>query len=81
MGAASGTRAPVVLVVDDDPAIVGLVGALVEGDGLGFVGAGSGEEALRAVAAGPVGLVLLDVMMPGMDGVLPACGLGVARFW
>ena len=68
MGEGREGRTPVVLVVDDDPAIVGLVGALVEGEGLGFVGAGSGEEALAAVTDGPVDLVVLDVMMPGMDG-------------
>lgn len=54
----SDSRTPVVLMADDDPAIVGLVEALVQAEGLGFVGVTGGEAALAAAEKGPVDLVL-----------------------
>ena len=56
------------LVADDDLAIVGLVKAVLEPEGLEVVGAASGKEAVNLFEQSPFDLVILDVMMPGMDG-------------
>ncbi len=59
-----------VLVVDDDPHICSLMGAVLAEDPVELVGAGSGEEALARVREGPEpDLVVLDWMMPGMGGL------------
>jgi len=57
-----------ILVVDDTPANVKLLEALLLPQGYDVVAAESGEEALRAVADASPDLVLLDIRMPGMDG-------------
>jgi adenylate cyclase len=62
------TAAPVVLVVDDVPKNIRLLEAVLAPHGYAVATAGSGEEALARVAATPVDLVLLDIVMPGIDG-------------
>jgi two-component system KDP operon response regulator KdpE len=57
-----------VLVVDDEPAQLRLVEQILRGNGYGVVSAGSGEEAIRLVYEGKPDLVILDVLMPGIDG-------------
>jgi class 3 adenylate cyclase len=59
---------PRVLVVDDIPANVELVEALLEAQGYDISMAYNGEEALQKVAEDDPDLILLDVMMPGMNG-------------
>jgi adenylate cyclase len=59
---------PVILVVDDVPQNVRLLEAVLEPRGYEVAAATSGEAALERIAAGPVDLVLLDVVMPGIDG-------------
>jgi DNA-binding response OmpR family regulator len=59
---------PRVLVVDDEPAIVRLVRATLQADGYAVVTAGSGEEALPLLDVERLDLVILDLMMPGLDG-------------
>jgi len=60
---------PKVLVVDDDENNrLALMDAL-EGEDFTISQAEDGESALRAVAKEPPDLILLDIMMPGMDGV------------
>lgn len=59
---------PVVLVVDDEPDIRALLKINLEGAGYRVVTAASGDEALAAVRADPPDAMLLDVMMPGLDG-------------
>ena len=56
------------LVVDDEPAMVGALGALLGQAGYRIVAAYDGEEALRRFAEGPIDVVLLDLAMPGIDG-------------
>lgn len=61
---------PRVLVVDDEPDIRTLLRiALERSPGLEVVAVGSAVEAFAALGEGPFDLVLLDVMMPGMDGL------------
>ncbi|MHB8618537.1 MAG: response regulator, partial [Chloroflexota bacterium] len=57
-----------VLVVDDDPAARMLQAALLEGINCDVVLAEDGAEAVRIARSQPLELVLLDLMMPGMNG-------------
>jgi DNA-binding response OmpR family regulator len=59
---------PVILVVDDISQNNELLEAYLTPQGYDVITALSGEEALQKIAANQVDLVLLDVMMPGMDG-------------
>jgi adenylate cyclase len=59
---------PQVLVVDDMPANVRLLEAILEPAGFSVVSASSGPEALERVVANVPDLVLLDVQMAGMNG-------------
>ena len=61
-------RAPRVLVVDDVPENVRLLQAVLVPRGYEVLTANDGVEALEVVAAGEPDLILLDVMMPGLDG-------------
>ncbi len=57
-----------VLVVDDDPNIVGFVEMLLEAEGYSVITARNGKEALEAVSSHRPDVVLLDMVMPVMDG-------------
>jgi len=56
------------LIVDDDPLVRKLLTVLLEDQGYRTLTASSGEEALEIVEQQPPDLILLDIMMPGMDG-------------
>ncbi len=57
-----------ILAVDDNPVNVKLLEAVLAPLGYTLISAGSGEEALAKVAAERPDLVLLDIVMPGIDG-------------
>jgi len=57
-----------ILVVDDTPMNIKLLGDLLASKGYSVATAANGEQALAAIAAEPPDLVLLDVMMPGLSG-------------
>ena len=57
-----------VLMVDDDPVILRLLAVNFRLEGFEVMSATRGEEALALAAASPPDAVLLDIMMPGMDG-------------
>jgi DNA-binding response OmpR family regulator len=57
-----------ILVVDDEPAIVTVIRERLEREGLAVRAVASGEEALAAIEARPADLVVLDIMLPGIDG-------------
>jgi DNA-binding response OmpR family regulator len=59
---------PSVLIVDDDRALRKLLRAYLEQESISVLEAGSGEDALAAIAQAPPNLVLLDVRLPGIDG-------------
>ncbi len=61
--------APKILVVDDQLINVQLLKRKLEREGISVISAYSGQEALDAVAADKPDLILLDVMMPEMDGI------------
>jgi excisionase family DNA binding protein len=58
----------VVLIVDDDPRLREYVRVNLEMEGYSVREAGSAEEGLRVLEESTPDLVLLDVMMPGVDG-------------
>ena len=57
-----------VLIVDDERHNRDLLEVMLAPEGLLLQTAASGEEALAKVAQEPPDLILLDIMMPGMDG-------------
>jgi CheY-like chemotaxis protein len=70
-GPHSGPRPmqPAILIVDDVPANLMALDAALEPLGVATVRAASGEEAVRLTASQEFAAVLMDVRMPGMDGV------------
>jgi excisionase family DNA binding protein len=62
-------RSPLVLVVDDEKRVRGMIGRLLERDGYRITMAESGERAIEAAQRELPDLVLLDLMMPDMSGV------------
>ncbi|MGZ4639974.1 MAG: adenylate/guanylate cyclase domain-containing protein [Actinomycetes bacterium] len=73
MSAETVAEAGVVLVVDDQAPNRRLLEAVLSPRGYRVVAAESGEEALQLLAADPPDVVLLDIVMPGMDGY-EVCG-------
>ncbi|MFP4445433.1 MAG: response regulator [Desulfosudaceae bacterium] len=58
-----------ILVVDDEEDILELVRVSLEREGYRVLCAGSGEEALRRARSEMPDMMVLDIMMPGMDGL------------
>ena len=63
-----GEATALIMVVDDTPASVRLLCGILEAHGYNIVIASSGEEALERIEAAPPDLLLLDYLMPGIDG-------------
>lgn len=61
-----------VLIVDDEPKNRALLEIMLEPEGYSLSTAGSGNEALAVIARELPDLVVLDVMMPGMNGYVVA---------
>jgi len=57
-----------VLVVDDEPINVKIIASCLENEGYEVFRAYDGKEALRITRESKPGLIILDVMMPGLDG-------------
>jgi two-component system nitrogen regulation response regulator NtrX len=58
-----------ILIVDDEESICQTLGGILKDEGHEIVTAASGEEALRIVDEDPPHLVILDIWLPGIDGV------------
>ena len=58
----------IALVVDDEPQMVGVISYALQVAGFDVLTAYNGEEALRWIKKRHIDLVILDVMMPGLDG-------------
>ena len=58
-----------VLVVDDEPAVREVLARILEVEGFEVALAGDGRAAVRAQATARADAVLLDVLMPGLDGL------------
>ena len=65
----SEPRQQLILLVDDDPNLLVVLSEQLRNDGFEVVTARDGAEALRRMRAGWPDLVLLDLMMPGIDGL------------
>lgn len=59
---------PRVLIVDDEPDVVAFIGRLLQSEHVAVSSAYDGVSALDAVESDPPDLVLLDIMMPMMNG-------------
>ena len=60
---------PIIMIVDDDPNIAQLINLYLTKDGFDTVIYGRGDEALEAFRQNPPTLMILDIMLPGMDGL------------
>jgi len=58
-----------VLVADDDQAIRALFRAALEREGFAVLLASNGRRAMQLVRSAPVSVMLLDLNMPGVDGI------------
>lgn len=60
---------PSILIVDDEPSILQSLGGLLADEGFEVIEATNGYEALKIIDAESPDLVLLDIWMPGIDGI------------
>ena len=60
---------PTILIVDDEPSILQSLGGLLSDEGFEVVTASNGYEALKIIDSESPDLVLLDIWMPGLDGI------------
>ena len=60
---------PTILLVDDEESVRTVLAFPLEKDGYAVVQAGDGDEALRLFAEQPIDLVVLDLMLPRLDGL------------
>lgn len=58
-----------ILIVDDDEDIRNMLGIYLENEGYKFIKCASAKEAMEIIGSYRISLVLLDVMMPGIDGI------------
>ena len=58
-----------ILVVDDEALTLRTIGRALQAEGYEVTVAMSGEEAVKAFAQEPTDLALLDVVLPGIDGI------------
>jgi two-component system, OmpR family, alkaline phosphatase synthesis response regulator PhoP len=58
-----------IMVVDDNPDIITIVRTILEGKGFNVLSASSGAECLEALKSQKPDLIVLDIMMPEMDGL------------
>lgn len=58
-----------IMVVDDNPDIITIVRTILEGKGYNVLSAGSGPELLNLLKTQKPDLIILDIMMPEMDGL------------
>ncbi|MCP4367231.1 MAG: sigma-54-dependent Fis family transcriptional regulator [Deltaproteobacteria bacterium] len=60
---------PSVLIVDDEPSILQSLGGLLSDEGFEIITASNGYEALKIIDKESPDLILLDIWMPGIDGI------------
>jgi two-component system nitrogen regulation response regulator NtrX len=60
---------PTILIVDDEPGVRSSLSGVLRDEGYSVEAVSTGEACLDRVTRGPVDLIVLDVWMPGMDGL------------
>jgi two-component system nitrogen regulation response regulator NtrX len=60
---------PSILIVDDEPGVRSALGGVLRDEGYAVEAVASGEACLDRLTRGPVDLIVLDVWLPGMDGL------------
>ena len=60
---------PTIMIVDDEPSILQSLSGLLSDEGFEVTAASNGYEALKMIEVEPPDLVLLDIWMPGIDGI------------
>ena len=75
LSAPSVENRPTVLVVDDDSAIVDLFSRFLSRQEMVALAAYSGQQCLEHMRQHPVDVIVLDVIMPGMDGLAVCAAL------
>jgi two-component system OmpR family response regulator len=70
-----------VLIVEDEPKMAGLIRRGLGDEGIATDIAGRGEEALWMAAATPYDVILLDLMLPGIDGIEACRRLRERQIW
>jgi len=78
-GASNPQPLPSILIVDDTPANLDAFSCVLEGEGYDLFKATSGQEALKIALRKEFSVILLDVRMPGMDGIETATFLRAGR--
>ncbi len=58
-----------ILIVDDDPRITDLLRRILAYEGYSVTTAATGQEALNRVLERPPDLIILDIMLPGLNGL------------
>jgi CheY-like chemotaxis protein len=69
MNSKSAPYRPVVMVVDDETVIADTLSTILRNSGYSVVTTYDGEAALEAALDAPPGLIISDVMLPGMNGI------------
>lgn len=69
VGEGSAATARSILIVDDDPRICRLVSRYLASEGYAVESAGDGDEMRAAMARGKIDLVIMDLLLPGQDGL------------
>jgi DNA-binding NtrC family response regulator len=65
----NGAKGPRILIVDDDPGQRSLLDSFLRSQGFETITVSSGEEALKALSAGAINMMVSDVRMPGLSGL------------
>ena len=63
------TKCPLILICDDDPVVHESLGIYLDNDNYQHISAFSGTEALQVAQSENPNLIVLDLMMPGMNGI------------
>ena len=72
MNQLQNTNSPVILIADDDRDILSIIETILQEDGYQTLTASDGEQAVMLVQKHAVQLLILDIMMPKMNGLQAA---------
>lgn len=72
MNQLKSTNSPVILIADDDRNILSIIETILQEDGYQTLTASDGEQAVMLVQTHAVQLLILDIMMPKMNGLQAA---------